>query len=77
MLRDPIEYKAPSTHSPRAPCNSGEALSFAEVAECVRLRQQTALGVVRAGGEACQLAPKMDEIVKFQEGDRLVVIAEE
>ncbi len=57
--------------------STGEAVSFGELSECARLVQQTALGIVRANGELCELAPTRDTLIQFKEGERVVVIAEQ
>jgi hypothetical protein len=51
-------------------------MSFAELAESVRLTRQTAVGYIRAGRLAV-LAPHASHQVVFGPDDRVVVIAEE
>ena len=56
---------------------AGDTLTFAEVGECVRLANATAIGIVRARGAACELAPAMGTSVTLHEGDAILVIAED
>ena len=63
-------------HPARFNVAPGQPVTFAELAEAVRLTGQTAVGYVRAGRLAV-LAPRADHYVQLEHGDRVVVIAEE
>lgn len=54
----------------------GQATTFAELAEAVRLTKQTALGYIR-GGRLAVLAPHASHQIIFGPDDRVVVLAEE
>lgn len=53
-----------------------ETVTFAEVAEAARQLRQTAVGYVRKNGE-CVMVPDPSHTWTFQEGDKVVVFAEE
>eukprot|EP00877_Chromochloris_zofingiensis_P015133 jgi/Chrzof1/9874/Cz04g19080.t1 len=71
-LRNPASFNIPI----------GTPITFAEVAETVRLTQQTAVGYIRRGGQGSAwgssvLAPPPTHLITFQDNDRIVVLAEE